>query len=52
VALAEAMRELLADPERRARMGHAARATVLSHFAPEQELEGNLRVYRDVRNEG
>ncbi len=52
VGLAEAMRELLADPERRARMGSAARATVLTHFTPGRELEGNLRVYRDAGSEG
>ena len=51
VALAGAMRELLADPARRARMGSAARATVLTRFTPGQELEGNLRVYRDVMRE-
>jgi glycosyltransferase involved in cell wall biosynthesis len=52
VALADAMHELLADPERRARMGSAARAVVLAHSTPEQELEQNLRVYRDMRGEG
>jgi glycosyltransferase involved in cell wall biosynthesis len=50
-ALADAMRELLTDPARRERMGSAARATVLTHFTPEQELEGNLRVYREVMRE-
>jgi glycosyltransferase involved in cell wall biosynthesis len=50
-ALADAMRELLIDPARRERMGSAALATVLTHFTPEQELEGNLRVYRDVMRE-
>ena len=50
-SLAAAMRQLLADPERQARMGRAARAMVLAHLTPEQELEQNLRVYRDVRGE-
>jgi len=50
-ALAAAMHQLLADPERQARMGRAARAAALTRFSPEQELEENLRVYRDVRDE-
>ena len=50
-ALVDAMGELLADPARRARMGDAARATVQACFTPEQEVEGNLRVYGDVMRE-
>ncbi len=50
-ALADAMCELLSDPARRARMGSAARAMVQAHFTPGQEMEGNLRVYRDVMRE-
>lgn len=45
-ALAAAMVEMLADEELRARLGRAARQTVLRDFTPQQELRGNLEVYR------
>jgi phosphatidylinositol alpha-1,6-mannosyltransferase len=44
-ALAEAMEQLLADPERRMAMGLAARATVQEHFTPEREIKRNLEIY-------
>ena len=45
-ALADAISSLLADPSRRAQLGHAARATVESDFTPERELQLNLDIYR------
>ncbi|MEW5872309.1 MAG: glycosyltransferase [Chloroflexota bacterium] len=45
-ALAAAMVEILADAELRRRLGRAARQTVLRDFTPQQELQGNLEVYR------
>jgi glycosyltransferase involved in cell wall biosynthesis len=47
-ALADAMRALLSDPPRRARLGRSARATVVAEFTPAREMERNLAVYRAV----
>jgi glycosyltransferase involved in cell wall biosynthesis len=47
-ALAQAIDELLADAELRRCLGQRARETVLRDFAPEQELEKNLALYRDL----
>jgi glycosyltransferase involved in cell wall biosynthesis len=47
-ALAFAITTLLDDPAERARLGENARATVLRDYAPEQELERNLAVYRQI----
>ncbi len=45
-ALAEAIRSLLADPERRRRMGEAGRRRVLKGFAVEAMVDGTAEVYR------
>ncbi len=47
-ALATAITELLDNPEERARLGENARAAVLRDFAPEQELQRNLALYRQI----
>ncbi len=47
-ALAGAIHELLDSADLRQRLGRNARATVIRDFTPEQELEGNLAVYRQV----
>jgi glycosyltransferase involved in cell wall biosynthesis len=44
-ALARAMVQLLADPARRARMGRAGRAKVVSDFSVEALVQGTARVY-------
>jgi len=44
--LADAMSALLAEPSRRIQLGRAARATVMADFAPAQEIERNLEIYR------
>ncbi|MCB8963062.1 MAG: glycosyltransferase family 4 protein [Ardenticatenales bacterium] len=44
-ALVNAITALLADPERRAELGQAARARVLADFRPEQEIAGYLALY-------
>ena len=46
--LAGAMLELSNDPDGRARLGRAARATVETDHAPAREVERNLQVYRQV----
>jgi len=51
-ALVAAALELLADPERRQRLGRAARQTVLADFSLEQELHANLSLYDRLLNEG
>ena len=48
MGLADAIEGLLADPDRAALMGAAARLTVLEKFTPQQELEKTLAVYREV----
>jgi glycosyltransferase involved in cell wall biosynthesis len=48
VALRRALEELLADPERRARLGTAARTHAAEHFSREAEVEALLAVYADV----
>lgn len=45
-ALAEAIRSLLADPERRRRMGEAGRRRVLKEFAGEAMVDDTAEVYR------
>ena len=45
-ALAEAIRSLLADPERRRRMGVAGRRRVLKEFGVEAMVDGTAEVYR------
>ncbi len=47
-ALAAAISRLLADPERRRRMGQAARARVVAEFSAELMVERVLEVYRQV----
>jgi glycogen synthase len=47
-ALAAAVNELLADPDRRAAMGRAARARVLAHFSWQHIAEVTLAFYRDL----
>jgi len=45
-ALAGAILALLADPAERARLGSAARETVLAEFTPEREVALNLETYQ------
>jgi glycosyltransferase involved in cell wall biosynthesis len=47
-SLAEAIRELLNQPERRARMGAEGRRIVLENFTWERTAEETLRAYRQV----
>jgi glycosyltransferase involved in cell wall biosynthesis len=47
-ALAEAIGGLLTDPERRRRLGQAARHTIQSKYSPDLEIKGNLGVYRCI----
>jgi glycosyltransferase involved in cell wall biosynthesis len=47
-ALVYAITTLLDDPSLRQRLGQNARARVLQKFTPQQELEGNLAVYRAI----
>jgi glycosyltransferase involved in cell wall biosynthesis len=46
--LAELVRQLLADPERRRRAGEAARQVALERFSPEARLPELLSLYRDA----
>ena len=46
VALAEAISSLLADPERRRRMGEAGRHRALKEFSIQAMVEGTAEVYR------
>jgi len=45
-ALASAVTLLLADPDRRARLGRAARARAVARFAPDRIARQTLRLYR------
>lgn len=47
-ALEAALAELLTSPAERARLGAAARASVLSEFSLERVIADTLRVYRDL----
>ncbi len=47
-ALASAVNELMADPDRRAAMGAAARARVLAHFSWQAITAQTLAFYRDL----
>jgi glycosyltransferase involved in cell wall biosynthesis len=47
-ALRRALENLLGDPERRARLGAAARAYAVEHFSRETEVEALLTVYTGV----
>ena len=47
-ALRQALEELLADPDRRARLGAAARDYAVRHFSREQEVDALLAAYTDV----
>jgi glycosyltransferase involved in cell wall biosynthesis len=47
-ALRRALEELLDDPDRRARLGAAAREFAVQHFAREREVEALLSVYATV----
>jgi glycosyltransferase involved in cell wall biosynthesis len=47
-AISEAVLKLLRDPERRKRMGHAARAWVLEHFIDEQVLGRTANYYKSL----
>ena len=47
-ALRRALEGLLADAERRERLGAAARAHAVQHFSREREIEALLAVYADV----
>jgi glycosyltransferase involved in cell wall biosynthesis len=46
--IADAMRTLLADPQRRARMGKVAREAVLDRFVWEKQLENLVYAYRRI----
>ncbi|MEO7124577.1 MAG: glycosyltransferase family 4 protein [Nakamurella sp.] len=46
--IAAAMHELLADPERRARMGEVARQAVLEKFVWEKQLDNLVDAYRRI----
>lgn len=46
--IADAMRQLLADPQRRARMGEVARRTVLDRFVWERQLDNLVDAYRRI----
>ncbi len=48
-ALGEAMRELVADPERAAAMGRAGRALAEREYGPERHLAMMLDLYRQAR---
>lgn len=50
--LAQALRELLADPSGTAAMGEAARARVTEHFSLQREAEGIGRVYQQLFDRG
>jgi glycosyltransferase involved in cell wall biosynthesis len=47
--LAQALNELLADPDRQRTMGAAGRSTVATRFSPERHLEALLGAYADAR---
>jgi glycosyltransferase involved in cell wall biosynthesis len=47
-ALRQALEQLLAEPERRARLGAAARDYAVAHFSREAETEALLSVYTEV----
>ncbi|NMG43323.1 glycosyltransferase [Aromatoleum toluvorans] len=47
-ALGAALRQLLADPALRRRLGDAGRARILAEFSIDAMVEGNLAVYRQV----
>jgi glycosyltransferase involved in cell wall biosynthesis len=47
-ALRRALEDLLDDPDRRARLGAAAREFAVQHFAREREVEALLSVYATV----
>ena len=47
-ALADAVAELAADPERRRRMGEAGRARVAARFRPEEQISAFTDLYRGV----
>ena len=47
-ALASAIVCALTDPELGKKLGRSARQTVIAGFSPRQELEGNLRMYREL----
>ena len=51
-AISEAVLKLLRDPERRKRMGHAARAWVLEHFIDERVLGGTAAYYKSLLAQG
>jgi glycosyltransferase involved in cell wall biosynthesis len=47
-ALAEAITHLKNQPEKRAKMGHAAKARIQTHFTPEQTLRESLELFREL----
>jgi glycosyltransferase involved in cell wall biosynthesis len=47
-ALREALLKLIADPERRLRMGHAARAWVIEHYADNRVMGLTVAFYRSL----
>lgn len=51
VALADAVRTLLADDALRARLGEQARARVLAEFTMQRMLDGTLAAYADARGD-
>lgn len=49
-ALAKALQELIAQPERRAKLGEAGRRRVTAEFSKELMAEGMMTLYRQVRS--
>jgi glycosyltransferase involved in cell wall biosynthesis len=49
-ALASALNELLADPQRQQTMGEAGKQLVRARFAPEHHLSALLEAYQDARS--
>jgi glycosyltransferase involved in cell wall biosynthesis len=48
VAIEESVLKLLRDPERRRRMGDAARAWVLKHYGNDQVLTRTAKFYKSL----